>query len=448
MWCEEREMAIDTGVPRTRRALLVGGIGGLVAMAASTLGRPLPTRAADGETVTVGSHLTATTYTSITNETNDDTVIRADSSTGTGIVGASASGTGVSGISNSWIGVYGRSSATDRAATVGRSTGDSTGVLGFSSAGLLPAVPAKTGVYGHAVQDADSRGVFGLSTAGHGVHGESQSGIGVDGSSEQSIGVHGYSTSSTGVNGGSESSFGVRGYSVSGIGVHGSSGGTTGVQGWSPSETGVRGDSTTGTGVVGVSSSGAGVSALSGSGTAMLADSGASDRAAAVGRSKGDSTGVLGYSGHGSIPTPPAKTGIYGYAAQDADAVGVQGRTTAGRGVFGQATSGVGVRGTATSGTAGSFEATAGGYALRAVGRVKLDKCAGVATIAQGTRSILVTPGIDLTSLSAVVATLQGSPGGTTTVQRVAISTTANTFTIHLTANSTAAVKVAWHVFG
>jgi hypothetical protein len=75
-------------------------------------------------------------------------------------------------------------------------------------------------------------------------------------------------------------------------------------------------------------------------------------------------------------------------------------------------------------------------------------QCAGVATIAATTKSVVVTPGIDLTSASAVVATLQGNPGGTTTVQRVSIDTVNDRFTIWLTANSTATVKVAWHVFG
>jgi hypothetical protein len=128
----------------------------------------------------------------------------------------------------------------------------------------------------------------------------------------------------------------------------------------------------------------------------------------------------------------------------------VHGQSTGGRGGYGQATTGYGVRGYATGGTAiyaGSADPMKD-YALRAVGRVKLDRCAGVATITAGTKSAVVSPGIDLVSTSAVVATLQGHPGGTTTVQRVAIDTTTDRFTIYLTANSTATVKVAWHVFG
>jgi hypothetical protein len=45
-------------------------------------------------------------------------------------------------------------------------------------------------------------------------------------------------------------------------------------------------------------------------------------------------TGIQGYSAPGANPPgpPPAKTGLYGYAAQDASAVGVRGESTVGRG--------------------------------------------------------------------------------------------------------------------
>jgi len=45
-----------------------------------------------------------------------------------------------------------------------------------------------------------------------------------------------------------------------------------------------------------------------------------------------------------------------------------------------------------------------------------------------------------------VIATLNGSAGGSTAVKRVAINATTNVFTIYLTANATASVKVAWLV--
>jgi hypothetical protein len=145
-----------------------------------------------------------------------------------------------------------------------------------------------------------------------------------------------------------------------------------------------------------------------------------------------------------------ARTGVYGEAKQDSTARGVAGVSTSGRGVYGAATTGYGVRGQATTGAAlyGQTSGLKSGVALRTVGKVRFDNSVGLATIASGTKSVTVTPGIDLTTTSAVVATLQGNPGGTTTVQRVAIDTAADTFTIYLTANSTASVKVAWHVFG
>jgi hypothetical protein len=87
------------------------------------------------------------------------------------------------------------------------------------------------------------------------------------------------------------------------------------------------------------------------------------------------------------------------------------------------------------------------GVALRTVGKVKFDNCVGIATIAAGTNSVIVTPGIDLTATTVVVATLQGSAGGTTTVHRVVLNTTADTFTIYLTGNATGNVKVGWHAF-
>jgi hypothetical protein len=162
-----------------------------------------------------------------------------------------------------------------------------------------------------------------------------------------------------------------------------------------------------------------------------------------------DQAGVYGYSGDDAPPSP-AKTGVYGRATQDANARGVHGYSTSGRGVYGEATTGCGVRGYATTGAADYFatQAATTGYAIRAVGRVKLDKCAGVATIAATNSSVVVTPGIDLVSTSAVVASLMGSAGGTTTVHRSVVNVTANTFTIYLTKAATQNVKVAWHVFG
>ena len=302
-------------LPRSRRALLAAGLGGLAALAAQALGRPVPVRAADPNDVVLGATNTATTTTKIQNLANNSTVFRSHSS-------------------------------------------------------------------------------------------------------------------------------------GSGIGVEGSSGSDTGVWGWSDSGTGVYGSTVSGTGVYAVCQSGTAIWGWGISHIAVYGESHATDQAATVGQSKANATGLLGYSGGGgSLPTAPARTGVYGYAAQDASARGVTGQTTAGRGVNGVATSGRGVNGYAGTGIGGYFSAGPSGKALHAEGRVTF-KTAGLATIGSGTASKTVTPGVDLTSSSKILCTLMGNAGGATTVKRVAVNTTTNAFTIHLTALSTAAVKVAWFVIG
>jgi len=216
----------------------------------------------------------------------------------------------------------------------------------------------------------------------------------------------------------------VTGESLAGIGVYGHS---TSHIGQTDSVIGVAGDSDSHIGVSGYNQS------LS--------------QPAIRGVAAANSTGVLGYSGEASPPVIKAKTGVYGYAAQDASSRGVIGGTKLGQGVRGEAMGGVGVRAAATTGT-GLHASSTTGWAIRAAGRVRLENCAGLATIAAGANSVVVTPGIDLVSTSAVVATLQGSAGGTTTVHRCVVDTTADTITIYLTANASSTVKVAWVVLG
>jgi hypothetical protein len=260
---------------------------------------------------------------------------------------------------------------------------------------------------------------------------------------------------------GNGTGIGVVGYSAQNIGVQGQSDGYAGVKALG-SFRGLRADAlyfgvesyATGSGGVGVYGNGqtgvvaagqqVGVeaTAASPSATAVLGTA----STGVVGQSNANSTGVMGVSGP-TLPAAQVKTGVFGYATQDATSRGVYGVSTSGRGVTGSATSGIGVRAAANNGTA--VYATAGsGYALRTDGKVRFDKSGGIATIAAGTSSILVTPGIDLATTTAVVATLQGSAGGTTNVHRVVIDATANTFRIYLTANATASVKVGWFAFG
>jgi hypothetical protein len=281
-------------------------------------------------------------------------------------------------------------------------------------AGAFPTNRPKTGVHGCAAQDASSIGVFGESAAGNGVRGASNTGVGVKGETHAAetteAGVLGiaYNTqgSACGVNGEADS--------VDGVGVRGSS-----------PRRGVVGQAT--------DAPGSGV----------------------VGGSHRSAIGVVGYSTSAMGFSWPDRrsVGVYGLALDDGDGRGVIGESVAGCGVQGLTTTGRAVAGEATTGTAGHFSTTMvgavyAGFALRAVGRVRFDQCAGVATIRAGARSRTVAPGIDLTASSAVVATLMGSAGGTTTVHRVVVHAASNTFTIHLTAASRSSVKVAWHVFG
>jgi hypothetical protein len=285
-------MPIDTSSPRTRRAILAGGLGGLAAFAANALGRPAATMASDGQTMVVGGEYSSTSVTSVTNATGNG-FYGGSLGTGFAITGQGSQGIGVHGFSTFNIGMLGETDSSSLAAVAGRSFGGGTGVLGTADNAPIPAAKLKTGVYGQATQDSSSRGVWGYSPAGLGVYGESSSG----------------------------------------------------------------------------------------------------------------------------------------------------------RAVQGVASSGIGVRAAASSGT-GCYATSTTGYALRTDGRVRLDKSAGVATIASGTSSISVTPGVDLTTTSAVIATLNGNAGGSTAVKRVAINATTNAFTIYLTGNATASVHVAWLVLG
>jgi hypothetical protein len=126
----------------------------------------------------------------------------------------------------------------------------------------------------------------------------------------------------------SQSAVGVVGGSNSGLGVLGSSSTNNGVSGESSAGIGVRGFSATSDGVQGVSDGHSGVVGISN----------ATSWPAVGSWSKGNSTGVEGYSGAALPKAAPAKTGVFGYAAQDATSVGVRGESPAGYGIYGKTT--------------------------------------------------------------------------------------------------------------
>jgi hypothetical protein len=165
-----------------------------------------------------------------------------------------------------------------------------------------------------------------------------------------------------------------------------------------------------------------------------------------------DGSGVFG------IATSTAGAGVQGRAnglgvfgrSDDALGIGVQG-TGGAFGVKGFATeaNGVAVFGHASgaTGIGGQFEASgaAGSLGLSVLGRAEFST-AGVTSVAAGAAQVLVTPGVELTSNSKVLATLQ-SDGGVA-VGWVELDTGANRFTVHFTANTSQACSVAWFVIG
>lgn len=194
----------------------------------------------------------------------------------------------------------------------------------------------------------------------------------------------------------------------------------------------------------------AGIMGESGNGYAVLGTGSAPDLPAILGWSTSQQSGVQGYSAdsaHQPGP-PPARTGVYGYAAQDSTARGVYGQSTIGQGVEGHATSGVGIVASATSGTALEATASANAWALRTTRGKVAFSTAGLATIGSGKSTVTVRPGFDIGPESIVLAVLQGDPGGAAVLHHVSRDAVQDRFTVHLTAAALAATPVAWFVIG
>jgi hypothetical protein len=134
-----------------------------------------------------------------------------------------------------------------------------------------------------------------------------------------------------------------------------------------------------------------------------------------------------------SQPGPKPKAGVYGESKTDAASRGVWGASATGAGVRGDATSGIAVEGQASS---------AGGYAFRGSGRVRFDKVCGVASLAAGTTSKVITPGTDVTADSFVLLT----PGADIGSRRLWFTknTSANTITIRLSSSRTSSTAISW----
>ena len=183
-----------------------------------------------------------------------------------------------------------------------------------------------------------------------------------------------------------------------------------------------------GTGIIGVNKGGGFRSGLRG-------DSYTATGFGVIGMSTNGGEQSAGVLGQGPV------TGVRGIALNNQGA-GVQGITVAqGVGVLGRAN--------AVGGVAGRFEALTGAtMGLVVAGRVSFST-SGTAQIAMGQRSIVVTPNIDLTASSLILATLQSNPGADSiSVSRAVPNPGADTFTIALTADAVADCSVAWFVIG
>jgi hypothetical protein len=327
--------------------------------------------------------------------------------------------------------------------------------------------------------------------AGKGVTGISATGIGVEGVSgpggispiTPNPGVWGFSDSGDGVNGGSATSTGVRGFSGSatkaGVTGEGQGSGVQGYVGPAPTpparaNTGVYGIvASGGWGVYGEASSGFAVWGSTATGTGILGEATGTGAAIfgwaagsgpAITGQAASSTGVLGYSGPGDAPAPRDDIGVFGACASGTAVLGesesgtaISGSSSTGSAIVAEAAGAVaaivaantgtggGLDAQATTGVAGRFSADTLGVAIQAAGRVKFST-AGIATVAAATNSILVDPGIPLDGNSKVLCTLIGDAGGNTMIKRVGINTATDIFRIYLTANTVAAVRVAWFV--
>jgi hypothetical protein len=164
----EDTMAIDSLLPRSRRALLAGALGGVGALVASALGRPLQVEAASN--LQLDGPNAATGTTSITSGADFNTFVVTNNAAGSAIKGAGSGASGMLASSSGDYGIQATTTAADHSGAVGWSMVNGTGLLGYSNggSGIPPATPAKTGVQGVAGQDSASVGVRGDSSSGRG----------------------------------------------------------------------------------------------------------------------------------------------------------------------------------------------------------------------------------------------------------------------------------------
>ena len=190
-------MTVETAAPRSRRAMLMGALGGLAGLLGSRLATPDTVTAAAGSNLVIGSQ-TNNAGTSDTQLTTNSSVIAfklLQNGPGTGLMGYATDATGAT------RGVYGRSDSKDGDGVQGRNAGvggSGAGVraIGGSNPGVI--ATGTTGVQGtgtgYGVYGSGSTGVFGTGDTGvsaignmYGVYGSATS-YGVVGSATTNAG--------------------------------------------------------------------------------------------------------------------------------------------------------------------------------------------------------------------------------------------------------------------
>jgi hypothetical protein len=356
-------MAIDPALPRSRRAILAAGLGGLAATVLHAAGRPDIAAANSGDPVIAGQPVSAAAPTAI------------------------------------------------------RNTIDGTAIQGISGADAI-AVTAKVGVHGYANQDANARGVFGNSPLGTAVYGTSVSGFGLRGISTSNTGLRGDSTTGTAIRALSgsgrainASSGGTATPAVSAQVTSSDNAAKSAVQGYvgaaglpagavqtrvhgrcdiSADSTGVLGESADGTGVMGDTSNGYGVVGLGyygvyGSGSAGV-----------VGDVDGG-TGVQGWTGVDVAPDPAAMVGVWAGAQTGRTALQVSGVAKFSR--SGRATVAIGASSVAVT-VAGGITSAAFGIASPQTNRAGYYVQAVVPTVATGQIRIYLNKAVTTSAIA------------------------------------------------
>jgi hypothetical protein len=190
-------MAIDANQGRTRRAILSGALGGLAALAASAVGRPLPARAASTAVMTETDNPTATT-TSITATAGHALEAIASGAEaallarqtnpfgGVAVFGATSvpESSAVFGNADSetgeTYGCGGQVSSPDGMALMGWNVARGTAIAGYSGTTDTTVVPrADVAILGIAeTGGSKARGVIGHVVSGQGVRGEAEDAAG------------------------------------------------------------------------------------------------------------------------------------------------------------------------------------------------------------------------------------------------------------------------------